>query len=245
LQGGKVWLLGGGGALASLAPYNNPNNGQSIFSRTLGELQPGRLMYDFAHWREEITILPGRSAEKFARAVPRQDRATTVRVAAGHRTRYRQHRPDRRNYSILPLALSPKNSIDDPRRPGAWIQHGTGGRKLLPNIYGAEFISQPSYVFEDYDDSENESLYSTLDTLYVARGGSAGRNKPVMTYYHGRECQPFVFSGSTSGTGAVPTASRWWIFVLGSVWGLPRMPLLPCGSSCVRRRRHGEHLRAL
>jgi hypothetical protein len=214
--------------MASLAPFNNPNNGPSIFSRTLGELQEGRLMYDFAHWREEITILRANRAEKFAPGSPAAGQGDNRPGRGWPPNPIPPTPPGPPNYSILPLALSPKNSVDDPAPPGRYDPiTGQVDGNFYASIYGAEFISQPSYVREDYDDSENESLYSTLDTLYVARGGSAGRNHPIMTYYHGRECQPFVFSGFNIWYWRRPDCIALVDFVLGSVWHLPRDPNAP------------------
>src|SRR5262249_25007721 len=66
-QGGEVWFLGGGVAVASTIAYNNKNNDLTppapgmTFSGAapLSELAPGTMMYDMAHWRSEIKSAGG------------------------------------------------------------------------------------------------------------------------------------------------------------------------------------------
>ena len=62
-MGGDVWLVGGGGAMATLYKFNvlsnDMGNGSTIFSSFGGtnELVPGRFMFDLVHWESEISAL--------------------------------------------------------------------------------------------------------------------------------------------------------------------------------------------
>ena len=65
--GGEVWLVGGGGAMATTYKFNEPSNdignGSFIFSSLGGrtELAPGRFMYSAAHWQTEIRAVTSTS----------------------------------------------------------------------------------------------------------------------------------------------------------------------------------------
>jgi hypothetical protein len=60
-QGGRVWLAGAGAATGSMINFNKTANDNRppipltlTFSKTGGELGPGRFVYDQAHWRSEF-----------------------------------------------------------------------------------------------------------------------------------------------------------------------------------------------
>jgi hypothetical protein len=58
------------------------------------------------------------------------------------------------------------------------------------------FASPPNFITEDADpDPDVFHEESTLDTLYLATGGSMPGPLPVMTYYHGFQTPQMVFSG--------------------------------------------------
>ncbi|MEY4373136.1 MAG: hypothetical protein RL219_1905, partial [Actinomycetota bacterium] len=136
-QGGRLWLMGGGAALASLRPYDKAGTSISVYSSSLGELGPGRLMYDAARWRSEITMARSTSARRSSRAVADDGNV-----------------PD---YSVLPATLDAKQIETDPlppQRPGA--VHAT--------IYTAEFLSLPNPVYEVADGAVFAALDTLYET---------------------------------------------------------------------------------
>ena len=196
-QGGRLWLMGGGAALASLAPFDAPHSPNNVFSAALGELGQGRLMYDEAHWRSEVKVLRTVRAARSARAVGGWPGA-----------------PD---YSALPDVLIEKTPDVDPQSP---LRTGN----TYPGSYAAEYLSKPNVIVESPDPG-HVAPASTLDTLYETQGGEAGSGWPVMTVYHGTESALFVFSGfpiwyfQRSQTIALTD------FVLQRVWGMNRKPV--------------------
>ena len=195
LQGGRLWLMGGGSAMASLIPYDATRSPTNVFSASLGELGPGRMMFDDAHWRSEVRVLRSIRAARSARAVGGWPGA-----------------PD---YSVLPDVLLEKTPDTDPMPPLR-----TGNFYL--NSYPAEHLSKPNAVGESIGPGQT---VSTLDTLYETQGGEAGTGWPVMTIYHGTEAPLFVFSGFPiwyfQKTQSIALAD----FVLQRVWGLGRRPV--------------------
>ena len=223
---GFVWLCGGGAAFATLLPWNKAINGINVFTREAGELQEGRLMFDYAHWREYVTNSQSINARKFGttffgggvfprspgRGWPANPPLPTPPAAP--------------SYTRLPVSLDPKATPPaDPLPPG---RIGNGGSFYLGN-YGSEHIlTHPSvqsatYVREDYGpDADHPLEYSTLDTLYLTLGSPSLPNCPNMTYYHGRECQPFIFSGFNIWYWKRQQCIDLVDWVLQDVWGLTR-----------------------
>ncbi len=223
LQGGKLWLCGGGAAYATLVSWNRPGTSPAEYTSQNNELVPGRFMYDLAHWREGIQILPAVGARKFG--------TTSFGVGANRPGRHWPPAPlpptppAPPNYALLPARLDPKSPATDPapplRNPDSFFYRSS---------YSAEHIHRPTFIREDYDDDpEVVDDYSTLDTLYISSGGSALPNSPVMTYYHGRENQPMVFSGFNFWFWRRTQCIELVDWVLQSVWGLPRDPTAPRG----------------
>jgi hypothetical protein len=223
-QGGKLWLCGGGAAYATLIDWNrfSPNE----YTARDGELVPGRMMYDFAHWRQGVQMLLAVQARRFG---------TTAYGGGGFpRSAGRSWPPNPLpptppappNYALLPAVLQPKNPATDPlpplRLPDSFFYRGD---------FQAEYIFfSPTFIREDYDDDPDRvSEYSTLDTLYITSGGTALQNAACMTYYHGREHQPFVFSGFNFWYWRRPQCIGLVDWVLNSVWGLERDPGAPRG----------------
>jgi hypothetical protein len=220
-QGGNVWLCGGGAAFATLIAWNRPNTSPLEYTDVNNELVPGRFMYDFSHWRSGIQILPAVNARKFG--------STSLGVGDNRPGRGWPPNPSPPtppappNYALLPANLDPKNIATDPapplRQPDSFWLRGT---------YSAEYIHRSTLIREDYnDDPDLVDEYSTLDTLYICRGGTALLNSPVMTYYHGRECPPMVFSGFNFWYWRRSQCIELVDWVLQSVWGLPRDPAAP------------------
>ena len=217
-HGGKVWLCGGGAALATLIGWNKPGTPPNEYNNLEPnpELRPGRFMYDFAHWRQSVYMSMAEGAFKFG--------TTSFGVGTNRPGRHWPPNPPLPTppsppiYGLLPAVLSPKTLATHPppplRSPDAnWIRTN----------YMAEYIDAPTFIREDYDDDpEVVSEYSTLDTLYLTVGGVAGPNQPVMTYYHGRENQPMVFSGFNIWYWQRSQCVALVDWVLQSVWGLTR-----------------------
>jgi len=208
-QGGKVWLCGGGAALATLIDWNKPGTPPNEYTNLEPnpELRPGRFMYDFAHWRVGIRMNRAGSAGKFTR--PGRHWPPNPPLPTP---------PLPPNYGLLPDALLPKSAATDPPPP-----FRSNDPNWLRVDYMAEYIDAPTFIREDYDDDpEKVREYSTLDTLYLTVGGVAGPSKPVMTYYHGRENQPMVFSGFNIWYWQRSHCIALVDWVLQQVWGLTR-----------------------
>jgi hypothetical protein len=200
LQGGHLWLQGGGAAIASLKPYDVPRSPNNVFSSALGELAQGRLMYDGPHWRSEVTIQTTLSVRRSSRAIADS--------------------PDAPDYSVLPDVLLDRNTAGDPPPPNR-------SGAIYPGSCGAEFLSKPNSIIEldPPRDPVSGVSYAALDTLYETGGGSAGVGNPVMTYYHGKETGSVVFSGFPiwffQRDGCIQLVD----FVLQRIWGLKRQPI--------------------
>ena len=220
-DGGKVWVCGGGAAYASLISWNKsgtpPNEYNNLEPNP--ELRPGRLMYDFVHWRESIQMNTAGGARKFG--------TTGFGVGTNRPGRHwppgapPPTPPSPPNYDLLPAALTAKTDATDPPPP----YRGLNDANWLRVDYTAEYIDQPTHTREDYDDNPDIlKEYATLDTLYLTVGGVVGSNKPVMTYYHGRDNQPLVFSGFNFWYWQRSQCIQLVDWVLQSVWGLQRDP---------------------
>lgn len=198
-EGGRLWLTGGGAALASLRAYDAPRTPTNVFSAALGELAPGRLMYDSAHWRSEITVLRSARAARSARAIGGWPGA-----------------PD---YALLPPELDEKTPATDPPPPLRTFGFYLGQ-------YPAEHLTRPNDITQtDVTDPGSPRTFSVLDTLYETVGGDAGSGHPVMTLYHGGENDVFVFSGFPPWYFQRAQAIQLVDFVLQRVWGMTRRPV--------------------
>ena len=211
--GGRVWLAGGGAALASLMAFNvleNDVSGTVRFDYAHGELIPGRLMYDVGHVRTELSVAS-------APTVP--ERSPAARGGwSGHGPDGTLAAPD---YSRLPAQLRPRSPDTDPMPPTRlasqtalfYTQNGT-----------QEFVSAPNEIVEDMDAGVNGvRMESTLDSLYeVSHSSFATPRGIAMTYYHGREHAPFVFTGLPLWAWTRTDAQGLVDFVLQDLWGLTR-----------------------
>jgi hypothetical protein len=205
-MGGRMWLAGGGAAIATLIDWNVIGTGLNEYTSRDGELRPGRFMYDFAHWRSSVQMLPSIQARKFG----------TTSFGAGPRPG--RGWPGQPNYATLPATLQPKNLATDPAPP----LRGDGSYFYLGE-YFAEYLNRPNLIREDVDpDSVIVQEVSVLDTLYLASGGVALPNGPVMTYYHGSAGPPLIFSGFNFWYWRRTQCIALVDFVLGQVWGLSR-----------------------
>jgi hypothetical protein len=224
--GGKLWLLGGSGAYCTLFPFNargakNNDNlygpGKTVFSVPAGELAPGRLMYDGAHWQSEMTTqVSVTTPTKSAAAV-----GGWTQPGWGYNGTYTAP-----NYSLLPTTLRRRSlSLGDSLPP---TRTGQSNTFYTTGSINAEYLDQDNVILEDVDPSPLvENQRSVLDTLMEFRGGtlstsSTGRTPIAMTYYHGVNAPPFIFSGFDLWSWSRQDVVQMVDFVLNGVWGLTR-----------------------
>jgi len=196
LLGGRLWLTGGGTAMASLKAYDRQGSADNIFSADLGELRLGQMMYDNAGWRSEIRILKSIQATRSPRALGGWAGA-----------------PD---YTLLPDLLMGRSTATDPVPAGR-------SSASYASTYTAEHLVKPNSVFERLH-VEGPQV-SVLDTLYETIGGTAGPGWPVMTLYHESQRPITVFSGFPFWYFQRDQVIALVDFVLGQVWGLRRQSI--------------------
>jgi hypothetical protein len=247
--GGRMWLMGGGGAVASLREFNaiGADNNDRDYSPINGfvfaglgyahhegkeELQPGRLMYDGAKW-QSLMICQVSTA--------RVNRSTSVTTNLNRRwmdqpgynfePQNAVHRPD---YTLLPAQMNlHTNPASDPvngepippTRPssfgGSWWTTSLG--------VDVEYMLQPNIIVEDMNrDPVAESLQVALDTLMSARGtglvaGGTGYEPAVMTWYHGVSSPEFVFTGFPVWVWRRSDCQQLVDFVMQQIWHLPKV----------------------
>jgi hypothetical protein len=95
----------------------------------------------------------------------------------------------------------------------------------------------PNYIIEDVDPRPEVSHeISVLDTLYDAAGfGLPSSPLPAMTFYHGAERPPFVFSGLSPWAWTREDAQGLVDFVMQDIWGLQRTAPITAAASLVSR----------
>jgi hypothetical protein len=222
-QGGKVWLQGGGAAYATLVAWNRRNTPSNEFTNLDGELVEGRFMYDFAHWQSGIRIVPAQ------RALLNAPLATGDPTTAPGRG-WPGQPPYEKLVTHVPILL-PRTCATDPPSPLRDC-----GPFYLIGTYTAEFLFRPNAIVEDVDPRPNhETPMSALDTLYMALGGTTGGRFPVMTYYHGSQSAPLVFSGFPVWYFQRQQCQALTDFVLQDVWGLSKQPTVAQVSSRAAR----------
>ena len=167
------------------------------FSAAALELVPGRFAYDFAHWRSEFKPTSG---------------AFQIRKNLGRLA-------DTGAYPLFPDQINPKSLALGDTMP-AWR---TSSGDFYMTAFNIEAITQPNRVIEDFDpDPELQDLHSTMDTIYVAQGGTLPGASPIMTVYHGADCPRVIVTGfdlwsySRSSIKSVVDA------VLQGMWGMNR-----------------------
>lgn len=216
--GGRVWFMGGGVALASLKDWTNRSNQSSVWNVTRNELIPGRLMYDLVHWRTEVSNTSATITPTAVKKYPRIGVPWT------------NHGPDRDmsapDYGVLPQYIRPKNAALDPFPPNRADQ---GPATFYQTDKEIEYITatSPNFIIEDFDPSilgvDNQSA---LDTLYSVSTSNTFLG-PVMTYYHGLENGPLVFSGFPVWWFTRPDAQAVSQFVLTNIFGIPHTGPMP------------------
>jgi len=225
--GGKVWLAGGTGLTSATLPYNatqsrNNDNiygpGHTVFSASAGELVPGRMAWDAAHWQSEFVAskpitLPRKSAA-----------AIGGWTNPGWKFGGTLTAPD---YSRLPAtmrrrALALGDSLPPTRTGSSASFYSTA---INPAV---EYLTQENFIFEDVDPSPLvEDQRSVLDTLMQLQGGAlattfTGQDPVTMTYYHGVLAPQFVHSGFDLWTWSRQDIARLTDFVLMDIWGLTK-----------------------
>ena len=200
--GGRLWLLGGGAAFAMCKDlFDSPSNNvfTFVYSSATGELVPGRPMYDFVHWRSEIsTWVAPMSSVRPART------AATGTMGL--------------NYSRLPATLTGRTPTTDPLPP----------LRTPASFYGAaipvpyEYLSQPNSIVESCSPwPEHGRTASTLDTLYTVRPVfPPTHDMPCMTVYHGRDNGQVVFMGFDLWSWSRPQGRAVVDAVLTDLWHL-------------------------
>jgi hypothetical protein len=205
-QGGRLWLTGGGGAFATMIPWDQSgNNGGGItFANLAGELVPGRFMYDIAGWRSEFKVV----------------------TAPLLITRYLGRGPTppmSPPMSRLPAQMRGKNVALDPFPPG---RVGQNLSVFYKSTFDAEFLTKPNLVWEDYDpDPEVVDLQSALDTLYQVVTFAlppTPERRVTMTYFHPPHQAPMMFTGFSIWDYTRADCAALVDFVLQDTWGLTR-----------------------
>lgn len=237
--GGRVWLAGGGGAYASLIRFDSPSNNQgqtTVFTNAKGELVPGRIMYDAAHWRSSIgvtrslirtfrydyTVFAG---ENNTNPITRQ-----VAPAWSHYNRFMNNNtggtlvsPD---YARLPVEMRLRTIDVDPMPP---TRTSSQTSLYYAQSVPCEYLFSANSILEDVNpDADVVDERPVLDTLYQAQGIVLLTNPeraPTMTYYHGSEVNQFVFSGFGIWNYRRQDCMDLVDFVLQDIWGLTRQPV--------------------
>ncbi len=198
--GGRVWVVGGGGAYAmSRDMFNTSNNDSHVFtySSVTGELVPGRPMWDLAHWRSEFS-----ASSTSNRAV------TKVAPPPG-----RLGVPD---YSGLPPSLTLRSPTTDPlppaRTPASFYQ-------VQPTMF--EYLTKPNVITESCFPWPGRPMASALDTVYLVRGVyPPDQDLPCMTVYRGNETGQVVFTGFDLWSWSRPQCRAIVDAVLRDIWHL-------------------------
>lgn len=230
-SGGKVWMLGGGAAYASLIGFNakgaKENDklyglDQTIFSATSNELAPGRLMYDAAHWQSELTV---------------QQKPTVILKSPAAIGGWSNPGPgyvgtiNAPNYDLLPPQMRPRDIALGDSLPPTRSTGQAGSYFLNGASLDLEYLDLPNVITEDMDpDPLVENPRAALDTLYELQGGQLSTLKtgfrPIaMTYYHGVQGPAFVFSGFNIWTYSRQDVIGLVDFVMQQVFGLTRSPI--------------------
>jgi hypothetical protein len=209
-RGGKVWLLGGGGALASLLPFNRTGNDipttTFVFNHGYGEMFPGQMLVDVGGWRSEI-----RSASENTWAQRFGGRLEGSAAIASLPP-------------LLELKTPASDALPPYRRPS----------DFYPSVANVEYLEVPNEIVEG-GVSTLDTLYET-----VGGGLPRPDNphEVVMTHFHGRPLpKSFVMSGFDLWNWKRSQSIRVVDFVLGDLWGLSREPVAARAASLFAAKR--------
>ena len=249
-QGGKLWALGGGFGHTTNKLWNNTANDVNQvrcyrFDGLRPDLTPGRFMFDLAHWRSEFRVF-GPVFVRFSR----YDQPDPTVIGYPKPPTYwkggKFTNPEV-DYTTLPTSLQFRSPSTDPIWPDRTPTEYYIGNPTYSSI-GAylEFISLENYILEQMPvpsatNPDSTVERSTLDSLYLAYGiaypnqmlqSVAGQGvNAVMTYYHGRENAPLVFSGMAIWDFRRQDCLGLVDFVLGRLWGLSKSTLYTAPSA--------------
>jgi hypothetical protein len=257
-QGGELWALGSGFGNATNTPWNNLANDanqvrtySSIDSKP--DLVPGRFMFDLAHWRSQFRVMPS-VLVSFAR-YDQKDPTISGDPNNGYWKGGTFTNP-KVNYTLLPTTLQFRDPTTDPiwpfRQPGDFY---IGNSNYSANGVNLEFLSLENRITEPVapDPSKPDSTIevSTLDSLYLAYDGGSNPGQmlqvgegvnAIMTYYHGAENAPLVFSGTNIWDFRRQDCVALVDFVLGQLWHLEKHTLYaPRAVAPARRSGPGRH----
>ena len=220
--GGRVWLMGGGAGTVTIDAFNdarNDHDGRHVYDNAAGELVPGRLMYDGAHWQSGFTTASTQAT------VQRSARAEQIAASPwSHPDRWTGGEVRSPNYLKLPEVMRPLDPAVDPLPPTRQdYQSGFYYQQVLKS----EYLMVPNVVTEDVDPSDTGvRIASTLDTLLEVSSFLLDRSPaPIMTWYHGAEANRFVFTGFAPWLFHREDAIALTDFVLQDLWGLRREPV--------------------
>jgi hypothetical protein len=230
-QGGKVWMMGGGAAYATLAFWGKPNTPVDDWTNNDLELIPGRFMYDFAKWQSSVGIRPAQQA--ILNSPSFFPGAAVGRGWSAHGMNRDLIQPDYSKLTNDPLMeiLYPRSCATDPPPPLR-----TCNSFYLSQYYPAEFIGRspsvggraPNFIREDADpDPDVFREESTLDTLYLCLGGTAPPAAPIMTYYHGFQTPQLVFMGAPLWFFQKAQVMKLTDFVMTDIFGVPKVSAAP------------------
>jgi hypothetical protein len=254
--GGRVWLMGGGGAYASLRAFDrltpSNNRGQTtIFSSAVqfGELAPGRIMYDGAHWQSVVAVTLGNiftnrndyTIQTRWADGSIHDTSFVVAPAWSHFDRFTGATLRSPDYTKLPPRMRTKEEAGDPLPPTR-LPNQTG--LFYGSSWPCEYLLENNSILEDVDpDPAVSREIAVLDTFYQAQGVVLLTNRtdpvtgqnvlvpaPTMTYYHGNQNRQFVFTGFSPWSYARQDCIALVDFVLQDLWGLSRDPSVDRGS---------------
>jgi hypothetical protein len=248
-QGGQLWALGGGFGNATNKLWNNLSNDVNQirtyrYDGLRPDLTPGRFMFDLAHWRTEFRVY-GPVFVRFSR----YDQPDPTVIGSPKPPTYWKgfpnwNPPDHPAYLTLPTTLQFRSPATDPlslwpdRRSNT--EYYVGNRTYSSIGTDIEFLCVAQSMLEQIPapTKENPDLTverSTLDSLYLVYGSgypkqmnqsSAGEGvNAVMTYYHGLECAPLVFSGMSIWDFRRQDNQALVDFVLNGLWKLTKRPL--------------------
>jgi hypothetical protein len=234
-QGGKLWALGGAFGHATNTDWNNPNN--DTYARTYSsagsnpDLRAGRFMFDLAHWRSEFRIVINARV-----AIARLDQPDPTSSAPGAWPGEPFTNPEV-DYSALPTQLLPKDPSTDP----IWPYRTANTFYINNQPYSTtgidlEYLSVDNHITDPIRTPEGPDSpmeVSQLDTLYLAYAPTnpamlqAGQGvNALMTYYHGPDNTPLVFSGHDIWHFTRAHCVSLVDFVLNRLWGLQRSNLV-------------------
>jgi hypothetical protein len=241
--GGRVWLCGGGAVTSSIDAFNEERNDlplDRVYSDVGGELVPGRLLWDAAHWRSSV------SAKSPLVTLARSPRAEQIADAPWSHTDYwtaaEVRAPD---YRRLPAEFRLRAPELDRLPPTRTARQASSFYSSSTTV---EYLFEQNHIVEDVDLSdEGVSMQATLDTVIEARSIALLRNPaPVMTWYHGANVNRFVTTGFAPWALTRADAIAITDFVLQDLWGLSRAPVDRGGSvrpdarAPVTRSRHAR-----